>query len=72
MVEKIKLSDIEYDVQNLSDKAKILVNNMQFITKRLNELNNMQALLTRAKISYIESLKKEIISKKAGLSICDE
>ncbi len=72
MVEKVTLFDKEYEVQNLSDKAKLLLSNMQFVTSRINDLNNMQALLTRAKNSYIESLKSEMITNKAGLNIGDD
>ena len=72
MVEKIKFNDKEYEVKNLSDNARILIKNMQFTTKRIQELNNMQSLLIRAKNSYMESLKQEMISKKAGLLLGDE
>ena len=72
MVEKVTLFDKEYEVQNLGDKAKILIKNMQFTTSHINNLNNMQALLIRAKNSYLESLKNEMITNKAGLNIGDE
>ena len=66
MVQKIKIEDREYAVENLSDAAKSNVAALQFATKRITEIKNMQALLQRAKISYVESLKIEIISQKAG------
>ena len=66
MVQKIKLGDNEYDAANLSDEGKVVLNLLQFSTQKLQELNNMQALLQRAKNSYIESLKQEILSQKAG------
>ena len=67
MGQKVKLGEKEYDVENLSDHAKVTFASLQFATTRLQELSNMQAILQRAKNSYIESLKKEVLSTKAGL-----
>ena len=72
MGQKIKLDDKEYDVENLSDHAKAALASLQFATIRMKELTNMQALLQRAKNSYLESLKREMISKKACFLIEDE
>ena len=66
MAQKIKLDDTEYEVESLSQEARAKLNLIQFATKREQELTNMQALLQRAKNSYIESLKQEMLSKKAG------
>ena len=66
MAQKIKLGDNEYDAANLSDEGRVVLNLLQFSTQKLQELNNMQALLQRAKNSYIDSLKQEILSQKAG------
>lgn len=71
MSQKIKLSDKEYDVSDLSEKGKATLASLQFATQRLQELNNMQALLVRAKNSYVEGLKKEMISSKAGYLLED-
>ena len=49
MTTKIKINDREYDSENLTDKAKIHLSYLQFITARLEELENMQALLQCAK-----------------------
>ena len=72
MTTKIKINDREYDSENLTDKAKIHLSYLQFITARLEELENMQALLQCAKNSYIDSLKKEMLSKKSGFLFGDE
>ena len=66
MAQKIKLDEKEYEVETLSDEVRAKLNLIQFATKREQELTNMQALLQRAKNSYIESLKQEMLSKKAG------
>jgi hypothetical protein len=71
MVKKIKLDDKEYSVENLSDQGKATLASLQFINGRLREITDMQALLQRAKTSYIAGLKKEVLSKKAGLLFDD-
>ena len=72
MGQKIKLDDKEYDVENLSDQAKATLASLQFATSRMQELTNMQALLQRAKNSYVDSLKKEMLSSKSGFLFGDD
>ena len=67
MVQKIKINDKEYDVENLSGQGKATLASMQFATLRMQELDNMKALLQRSKNSYLESLKQEILSSKSGV-----
>ena len=69
MAQKINIDNQEYDLTDLSDQGKANLLSLQFTNERLQELSNMQALLQRAKNSYISSLKKEIISQKAGYII---
>ena len=71
MAQRIKFGDKEYDAANLSEQGKAVFNLLQFSTQKRQELNNMQALLLRAKNSYIESLKQEILSQKAGYLLDD-
>ena len=72
MVKKIKLDDKEYEVENLSNQAKVTLASLQFANTRMQELNNMQALLNRAKNSYVESLKQEVLASKSGLLFEDD
>lgn len=67
MGQKIKIEDTEYDVESLSDQGHAILILLKFTNTRIMELNNMQALLQRAKNSYIESIKQEMLSKKAGI-----
>ena len=66
MGQKIKLEGQEYDTDNFSDQAKTTLVALKFVTARIQELKNLQALLQCARNSYVESLKQEMISKKAG------
>lgn len=72
MGRKVKLDDEEYDVEHLSDQAKASLASLQFASTRIHELNNMQALLQRAKNSYVDSLKKEMLSAKAGFLLHED
>ena len=72
MDQKFKLENKEYDVENLSRQGKETLNNLQFTTRRIQELFNTKSLLARAKKSYIDDLKKEIISNKTGFIVEDE
>ena len=71
MGRKIKFEDKEYEVEDLSDGSKAALASLDFATKRIEELSNLQILLRRAKRSYIDSLKQEILAKKAGFSFED-
>lgn len=72
MRQKIRLDGKEYEVDNLSEQGKATLANLQFAVSRKEELKNMQALLQCAKISYIESLKKEMLSDKSGFLFGDD
>ena len=72
MGQKIKLGDKEYEVENFSEQAKAIIASLQFANTRMQELNNMQALLQRAKNSYLEALKQEVLSHKAGFLFGDD
>ena len=72
MDQKIKSNGDEYNVENLSDRAKATLASLQFATMKMQELENMRALLQRAKNSYIKSIKQEMVSSKAGLLLEDD
>ena len=72
MGKKIKLGEDEYELDNLSEQAKKTLRSLEFTTSRIKELTNMQVLLRRAKNGYVDSLKQEMLSKKAGLLFGDD
>ena len=63
---KIKLDDKEYDVAELSERARKLTLELQSVTARIQETNNLIAILNKAKRAYIAELKSEMLSAKAG------
>jgi hypothetical protein len=72
MSKKIKLDGEEYLLEDLSDQAQAALKSLQFVTTKVQELTNMQALLQRAKNSYVDSLKKEMLSSKGGFLLGDD
>lgn len=69
---KIKLGDKEYDLENLNELEKQTLESLQFSVRRIKELKRMRILLQQAKKSYIDSLKREMLSGKAGYFFDDE
>ena len=65
-MQKIKLDEKEYDVAKLSERARKITLELQTVTARIQESNNMIAILNKAKRAYIEGLKSEMLSAKAG------
>lgn len=72
MGSKIKLDNDEYEIDTLSEHAQSVVESLKFATSRVEELQNMQALLQKAKLSYIDDLKKEMLSQMSGLVFEDD
>ena len=62
-----KLDDKEYYIETLSEAAKLELTLLTFATERFKELNNQRALLQRAKQSYVDGLKREMLADKAGI-----
>ena len=57
---KIKIDDVEYDTDDMSDNAKAQVASLQFNEAHMNRLRNELAIADTAKIAYINALKKEL------------
>jgi len=71
MEKTFRIGDKEYNFDSLSETGKVKLSGLAFVMERIQELNNHQAVLQRARNSYGESLKKEMLSDKAGLSFDD-
>ena len=66
MSQKFTLDNKEYDIDTLDESSKAKIASLNFVSSKIQELTNMQAVLQRAKNSYVDSLKKEMLSDKAG------
>ena len=71
MSDKFKIDGVEYDRQDLTDEGRQNLAAYRYVNKRLREATNMQALLTRARNSYILELKTEIVKGKTGVDLND-
>lgn len=69
MSQRINLDGVEYETSSLTDNSKSILASLQEASTRLQELQNLQAIFTRAKRSYIDELKREIIKGKSGVDI---
>ena len=72
ITQKFLLDDIEYDQDQLNSEGIATLKALDFAVIRLQELNNHTALLQRAKNSYVNSLKREMLSDKAGFLFSDD
>ena len=72
MTKTITLDGTDYNIENLNETAQRQLAALNFSTQRVRELTNLLAVLRRAKHSYVQSLKKEMISNKAGLLFGDD
>ena len=57
---KIKIDDIEYETDDMSDNAKAQVASLQFNEAHMNRLRNELAIADTAKIAYVNALKIEL------------
>tara|TARA_B100000029_G_C17285469_1_gene855013 strand:+ start:227 stop:466 length:240 start_codon:yes stop_codon:yes gene_type:complete len=57
---KIKLDDVEYDTDKMSDNAKAQLASLQFNEAHINRLRNELAIADTAKIAYVNALKREL------------
>lgn len=57
---KIKLDDLEYNTEDLSERGAAVVKSLKFVEARLREIEHELAVHQTAKNSYTQSLIKEI------------
>ena len=69
MSQKINIDGVEYDFESLSPGAKAILEKLEHTETQIQDKQNLSALLTRAKNSYIRELKREMIEGKSGVDI---
>ena len=57
---KIKLDDIEYNTEDLTDKGKATLASLQFLEGQMNKMKNEIAVYQTAQRTYVAALKAEI------------
>jgi cell division protein ZapA (FtsZ GTPase activity inhibitor) len=56
----IRIDDVDYNVDKMSEEAKKLLSTIQFIDQQLNQLQNEFAVSDTARIGYLNALQKEL------------
>ena len=72
MTDKVTIDGKEYSIENLGEESMAKLNSLQFAAQREAELSNIMNLFQRAKNSYVDSLKKEMLSNKTGMLFGDD
>lgn len=67
MVNKIEIDGKDYNIDNVSDEIKNKIVSVQYANESIVECKNHLSLLVRAKNSYVDSLRKEVLAAKSGL-----
>lgn len=57
---KIKLDDIEYNSEDLTDKGKANLASLQFLESQMSKMRNEMAVYQTAQRTYVAVLKAEI------------
>ena len=65
---KIKIDDIEYSLENLSENGKANLTSIKFVEQQLQQLNNELAVADTARIGYSSALQREIEKSKPDLA----
>ena len=69
MVNKLVLDNVEYVLDDQNQSVKSLVLKLDNTDKAIQEKTNLYAVFTRAKNSYVQELKREMIAGKSGVDI---
>lgn len=56
----IRIDEVDYNVDKMSEEAKKLLSTIQFIDQQLNQLQNEFAVSDTARIGYLNALQKEL------------
>lgn len=71
MNQLFKIDGLEYESSCISQKGQEILRRLNFIQTKLQELENNIKLFSKAKNSYIEDMKTEIIQERTGVDFSD-
>lgn len=71
MAERIKLGDKIYDLGKLSPKGRKTFEQLVYTTQRLEECQQKEQALARAKNAYITDLREEIVAAQSGINLSE-
>lgn len=64
-----KIEGLGVSLSELSESQKLIYEKIQFVNKRVFEQRRLVAVLQRARNSYFQELKREVLASKAGLNL---
>lgn len=67
----LRIDSQDYDLTDASPETLAEVERLRFIEVELMRLQNMTALLTRARNAYIADLKREVVRERTGYDLGD-
>lgn len=70
-MDKVRLGEVDYDVNDLDNETKSKISMVKFLSKQIAEKENMLAVLVKAKGAYIAELKLEVLSAKSGFDFIE-
>ena len=68
---KIEVDGKKYDTSDLTDDANKLLNDLAKLRSAAEEKFKMIAVLQKAKLGYVSTLKAEMLSAKSGFDFSD-
>lgn len=68
---KIVFEGKEYDVDSLNKRSNEIMASVKNLDEILADKRRLLAVLTRAKLSYIEEIKRNIVADKAGFDFLE-
>ena len=71
LAKKIILEGKEYDVDSLNQRSNEIMASVKNLDEKLADKRRLLAVLTRAKLSYIEEIKRDIVADKAGFDFLE-
>ena len=69
MVEFFRIDGNNYRVSDLNDEGRVQLERLFFVRRKLNLLKNKIALMSKAKNSYIDDLKSDIVEGRSGVDL---
>ena len=71
MADKISIDGVEHEISDLDEISKKLVISISKVDEKIHDNANLIAVLTRAKNSYMEELKRKALADKAGFDFLE-
>ena len=65
----VRIDQLNYLVSDLDRNCVMILEKVQYLDQRVNELNNMVSLLLKAKNAYIADLNAEIVQERSGVDL---